>query len=207
MGDQSRKCAYSKSSSDNREGENASTFRVKEIREGEKMSIFSSRDDRCPLPSYVQAQWMDRAFENAEKAKFAGDVPVGALVVEYDKGARVNPRVIGEGFNTREKEKDPVGHAEVNAIRQAAQSRGSWRLDGCGLYVTLEPCVMCAGAILAARLDFVVFAAWDKEAGAAGSLRDVLRDSRLNHQVEVYGGVEQARGEELLRQFFMKKRS
>lgn len=110
--------------------------------------------------------------------------------------------VLGEGWNTREVDNDPAGHAEIMALRAAAQTLGSWRLEGCDLYVTLEPCTMCAGAIVAARLRRVVFGAWDEKAGAAGSIRDVLRDSRLNHQVEVVGGVRDEECARQIREFF-----
>jgi tRNA(adenine34) deaminase len=110
--------------------------------------------------------------------------------------------VIGRGRNERELHQDPTLHAEVVAIREAAAAAGDWHLTGCTLVVTLEPCVMCAGAIVAARLPTVVFGAWDEKAGAAGSLYDVLRDRRLNHRVEVYAGVEEADCGRLLREFF-----
>ena len=110
--------------------------------------------------------------------------------------------ILGEGWNTREVDNDPAGHAEIMALRAAAQALGSWRLEGCDLYVTLEPCTMCAGAIVAARVRRVIFGAWDEKAGAAGSIRDVLRDSRLNHQVEVVGGVREAECARQLREFF-----
>lgn len=129
-------------------------------------------------------EWMRRALAVAEEALNSGDVPVGALVLDADG------RVIAERRNERELSGDPTAHAEVLALRDAAAARGEWRLEGCTLVVTLEPCVMCAGAILAARVPTVVFGAWDEKAGAAGSLYDVLRDRRLNHRVEVYGGVE-----------------
>lgn len=114
--------------------------------------------------------------------------------------------VLGAGWNTREAQNDPAGHAEIMALRAAARARGSWRLDDCELYVTLEPCTMCAGAIVAARIRRVVFGAWDPKAGAAGSVRDVLRDSRLNHQVEVVGGVREEECARQLREFFDGRR-
>lgn len=110
--------------------------------------------------------------------------------------------ILGEGWNTREVDNDPAGHAEIMALRAAARALGSWRLEGCDLYVTLEPCTMCAGAIVAARVRRVIFGAWDEKAGAAGSIRDVLRDSRLNHQVEVIGGVRGEACARQLREFF-----
>lgn len=111
------------------------------------------------------------------------EIPVGALVLDPAG------KIIGRGYNTRETAQDPTGHAEINALRAAGTARGSWNLSGCTLVVTLEPCTMCAGAIVNARISRVVFGAWEPKTGAAGSVRDVLRDSRLNHQVEVIGGV------------------
>ena len=121
-------------------------------------------------------------------------------------GAREADQVIGVGWNTREAASDPAGHAEIMALRAAAEALGTWRLDGCDLYVSLEPCTMCAGAIVAARIRRVVFGAWDAKAGAAGSVRDVLRDSRLNHQVEVVGGVREEECAAQLREFFGRQR-
>lgn len=126
---------------------------------------------------------MRLALAEAEKCAAATDVPVGAVVVDADG------QVIGASFNQRELLGDPTAHAEVMALREAAMRRGGWRLDGCTLVVTLEPCVMCAGAILNARIDRVVFGADEPRTGAAGSLFDVLRDRRALHQVEVVRGV------------------
>ena len=139
---------------------------------------------------------MQAALAEARSALSTGDVPIGALVID------TNGEVIGHGRNVRERDHDPTGHAEVVALRHAAATRGSWRLEGCTLVVTLEPCVMCAGAILAARVPTVVFGAWDERAGAAGSLYDVLRDRRLNHRVEVFPGVEAEASARLLLAFF-----
>src|SRR5215472_11517694 len=125
------------------------------------------------------------------------DVPVGAVILD-EAGA-----VVGAGRNRREADCDPTAHAEIVAIRQAAQARQRWRLDGCTLFVTLEPCTMCAGAVTAARL---VFGAADPREGAAGSLWDVLQDRRLPHRVEVVGGVLADEGAELLRAFFERLR-
>ncbi|GAA1147106.1 tRNA adenosine(34) deaminase TadA [Nesterenkonia lutea] len=126
----------------------------------------------------------------------AADVPVGAVVLSAEG------ELLGEGFNTRVRDDDPAGHAEITALRAAAATRGSWRLDGCVLAVTLEPCAMCAGAIYQSRIGHVIFGAWDEKAGAAGSVFDILREPRLNHWVEVHPGV---RGQECaaqLRAFF-----
>ena len=110
--------------------------------------------------------------------------------------------LLGEGFNTRERDGDPAGHAEITALRAAARTLGTWRLDGCVLAVTLEPCPMCAGAIYQSRIEQVIFGAWDEKAGAAGSVFDVLREPRLNHWVEVHPGVLAHECAEQLRAFF-----
>ncbi|WP_233197251.1 MULTISPECIES: tRNA adenosine(34) deaminase TadA [unclassified Cryobacterium] len=141
-------------------------------------------------------EWMLLALSEARAALSSDDVPVGAVVID---AAGV---VIGRGRNERELHQDPTLHAEVVAIRQAAAHTGDWHLTGATLIVTLEPCVMCAGAILAARVPTVVFGAWDAKAGAAGSVYDVLRDRRLNHRVEVFAGVNDAECGEVLREFF-----
>jgi tRNA(adenine34) deaminase len=143
---------------------------------------------------------MDAALEEARAAIATGDVPIGAVVVD-DTGT-----VVGTGRNVREAEGDPTGHAEVVAIRAAAATRDGWRLDGCTLVVTLEPCTMCAGAAVLARLDRVVFGAHDPKAGAVGSLWDVVRDRRLNHRPEVVAGVRADESRALLDQFFSQYR-
>ena len=143
---------------------------------------------------------MQRALVLAAEAAEAAEIPVGAVVLDADG------RVVAEGRNTREATHDPTGHAEMEAIRAAAAARGSWNLDGCTLVVTLEPCVMCAGAILQARIGRVVFGAWDDKAGAAGSMYDVLRDRRLPYRAEVIGGVGEDDAVALLRAFFEDRR-
>ena len=140
---------------------------------------------------------MGKALFLANRARETGDVPVGAVVVDE------NGRIIGRGWNCREANHDPAGHAEIVALREAGRARGTWRLTGCTLIVTLEPCTMCAGAILASRIDRVVFGAWDPKAGAAGSLRDVLRDARMPHPTEVIGGVLAQEAAMQLRSFFL----
>jgi tRNA(adenine34) deaminase len=143
--------------------------------------------------------WVDAmrdALDQARLALPAGDVPVGAVVLDAD-GAR-----LGAGYNVRERDGDPSGHAELVAIRQAAAGRGSWRLSGCTLVVTLEPCTMCAGAVVLSRLDRLVFGAYDVKAGAVGSVWDVVRDRRLNHRPEVIAGVLAEESAALLREFF-----
>ncbi|MCS4484988.1 tRNA adenosine(34) deaminase TadA [Gleimia sp. 6138-11-ORH1] len=144
--------------------------------------------------------WMRRAMELAALAEQAGDVPVGALLISE------GGEVIASGFNTREAQCDPTGHAEINVLREAAQKLQRWRFSDCTLVVTLEPCTMCAGALVSARVGRVVFGAWDPAFGACGSLRDVVRDPRVNHQVEVYGGVLEVECETQLRRFFLAKR-
>lgn len=151
-----------------------------------------------PTPSDRAA--MRRALELAEEAAVAGDVAVGAVVRD------AAGTVIGQGRNLREAGHDPTAHAEIVAMREAAASLGRWNLTGCTLVVTLEPCLMCAGAALQARVDRVVFGAWDDKAGAAGSLYDVLRDRRLPHRVEVVAGVEQDAAAALLQRFFSPRR-
>lgn len=143
---------------------------------------------------------MGHALDLARSALHSGDVPVGALVVD------ATGTVVGTGQNTRERDNDPTGHAEVVALRDAAAGRGRWRLDGCTLVVTLEPCVMCAGAAVAARLDRLVFGAYDTKAGAVGSLWDVVRDRRLNHRPEVVADVRAEESAALLRDFFANRR-
>ncbi|WP_179549336.1 tRNA adenosine(34) deaminase TadA [Herbiconiux flava] len=139
---------------------------------------------------------MRAALVEARAALDTGDVPVGAIVLD------AAGTVIGVGRNEREARHDPTAHAEVLALRQAAETIGDWHLTGATLVVTLEPCVMCAGAILSARVPRVVYGAWDEKAGAAGSVYDVLRDRRLNHRVEVVAGVEAAACAALLTTFF-----
>ncbi|MDO5720726.1 MAG: tRNA adenosine(34) deaminase TadA [Actinomycetaceae bacterium] len=144
---------------------------------------------------------MGRALFLADRARSCGDVPVGAVILD-DSG-----QIIGEGWNTREAEHDPAGHAEIMALRKAAEKIGSWRLDSATLVVTLEPCTMCAGAIVLSRLRRLAFGAWDDKAGACGSIRDVVRDSRLNHQVEVISGVLADECAVQLRGFFSSRRN
>ena len=143
---------------------------------------------------------MRAALDQARAALETGDVPVGAVVLD-PVGT-----VIGTGRNVREADADPTGHAEVAALRAAAGARGEWRLDGCTLVVTLEPCTMCAGAAVLARVERLVFGAYDDKAGAVGSLWDVVRDRRLNHRPEVVAGVLAAESTALLDEFFRSHR-
>lgn len=152
-------------------------------------------------PSERDLEAMGAALLEAEAAAAEGEIPVGALILGPDGN------VIATGRNSRVIEKDPTAHAEVNAIREAARVRGDRVLDGCTLVVTLEPCVMCAGAILASRVPRVVFGAWDDKAGATGSVYDLLRDGRLPHAVpEVVGGVRAEESAALLERFFRARR-
>ncbi|MGO1266678.1 MAG: tRNA adenosine(34) deaminase TadA [Microbacterium gubbeenense] len=143
---------------------------------------------------------MRRALALAEEAAKAGEVPVGAVVTDP------SGQVIGRGRNRREETHDPSAHAEVVAMREAALAIGSWNLDGCTLIVTLEPCLMCAGTLLQARISRVVFGAWDDKAGAAGSLYDVVRDRRLPYRAEVVGGILDDETRAPLERFFRTRR-
>jgi tRNA(adenine34) deaminase len=143
---------------------------------------------------------LDRALDLARESRDVGEVPIGAVVLD-SSGA-----VLGEGRNEREQRADPTAHAEIVALRAAAAARGTWRLDGCTLVVTLEPCTMCAGALVLARVERVVFGAWNEEMGAVGTLWDVVRDRRLNHRPEVVSGVRADECAELLKVFFSSHR-
>lgn len=147
----------------------------------------------------LDRRFMAQAIELARRSLESEDVPVGALVVH-------DGRVIGRGCNQREKLADPTAHAEMLAITAAASHLGSWRLEGCTLYVTLEPCVMCAGALVLARVQRLVFGAADPKAGACGSLFEISSDPRLNHRVQTVGGVLAEPCAELLRAFFRRRR-
>lgn len=143
---------------------------------------------------------MEQALQQARTALAAGEVPVGAVVVSAEG------RILGRGFNHPISSHDPTGHAEIMAMREAARIAGNYRLTGMTLYCTLEPCVMCAGAIVHARITKVVFGAYDPKAGAAGSIYNILADPRLNHQPEVVAGVREAECRQLLQEFFIWKR-
>lgn len=151
------------------------------------------------MPPAADAALLERALELAREAAAHGDIPVGAVVVR--EGA-----VIGSGANRTARDADPTAHAELLAIRAAAASLGSWRLEGCTLYVTLEPCAMCAGAIVLSRLDRLVFGAWDEKAGMVGSVEDLVRHPRLNHRPDVLAGVRAEECGELLSRFFDGRR-
>jgi tRNA(adenine34) deaminase len=142
---------------------------------------------------------MDLALEQARRCLTWGDVPVGAVVA-------LGAHVMAEAGNERERRQDPTAHAELLALRAAASATGSWRLNGCTLYVTLEPCAMCAGGLVLARVDALVFAAADPKAGFAGSLGDLTRDARLNHRLGVVAGVRAEESSALLKDFFAARR-
>jgi tRNA(adenine34) deaminase len=142
---------------------------------------------------------MRLALEEARAAAEGGDVPVGAVIVRGDE-------ILARAGNAREREQDPTAHAEILALRRASGAIGSWHLEGCAMVVTLEPCAMCAGAIVLARLDRLVFGASDPKAGFAGSLGDLVRDGRLNHEVDVTAGVLAEECGDVLRAFFADRR-
>ena len=144
--------------------------------------------------------WMRRAIGEAEKAFEDGEVPVGAVVVR-------DHRIVGRGHNQTETLQDPTAHAEMIAISAAANTLGSWRLEGCTLYVTLEPCTMCSGAIVLARIERLVFGAADPKAGACGSLRNVVQDPRLNHRVGIVSGLLEGEISALMKTFFQNLRA
>ena len=145
-------------------------------------------------------QWMRLALDEAKRALASNDVPIGAIAIHEGM-------VIGRGYNRREADNDPTAHAEIIAIRDAAATLGTWRLDGVTLYCTLEPCAMCAGAMVLARLPRLVYAAADPKAGAAGSITDITRHHRLNHHVHVDHGLFADEAAEQLREFFRQLRA
>lgn len=151
------------------------------------------------MSELADVRMMERALDLAALAAGAGEVPVGAVV--YREG-----EILGEAANARERDADPTAHAEIVAIRMASRLLGTWRLDGCSLAVTLEPCPMCAGALVNARMARVVFGARDPKAGACGTLMDICRDARLNHRLEAVEGVLADRCSALLTSFFAARR-
>lgn len=144
-------------------------------------------------------KWMRRALAEAERALESSDVPIGAVAIYRGE-------IIGRGYNRREADQDPTAHAEMIALRETAAALGNWRLDDVTLYCTLEPCAMCAGAMVLARLPRLVYAAADPKAGAAGSVFDLTRHHRLNHRLHVDGGLYADEAAELIREFFRKLR-
>ncbi|RMH83809.1 MAG: tRNA adenosine(34) deaminase TadA [Calditrichaeota bacterium] len=151
------------------------------------------------MRNFTHEYWMDLAFKEAEKAYQAGEVPIGAVVVFEN-------RIIGRGHNSTERLQDPTAHAEVLAITAAAEYLGSRRLLDTTLYVTLEPCAMCAGAIVLARIPRLVYGASDPKAGACGTLFNIVQDKRLNHRVEVIAGIRESKCALILSDFFRKLR-
>lgn len=147
----------------------------------------------------MDSKWMSYALSLAKQASQVSEVPVGAIVVK-------NNEIIGQGFNLRESSQDPTAHAEIIAIREAAKYLQSWRLVGCELYVTLEPCIMCSGAIIQSRIERVIYATDDPKGGACHSLYDLSSDTRLNHQFTVTKGILQNESSELLKSFFRELR-
>jgi tRNA(adenine34) deaminase len=143
--------------------------------------------------------WMSEALALAAEALLADEVPVGAVVV-------MNGQIIGRGFNSVIRDHDPTAHAEIQALRHAASTVGNYRLPGASLYVTLEPCAMCAGALVNARIKTVVFGAKDPRAGAAGSIFQVLKNPLLNHQCDILGGIGAEQSAQMLREFFRARR-
>ena len=154
---------------------------------------------RAPAMDDLDERMMARALAEARSCLSWGDVPIGAVVA---RGAEL----LGAAGNQRERLQDPTAHAELVAIRQAASRLGTWRLSGCTMWVTLEPCAMCAGALVLARIDRVAFGATDPKAGFAGSVGDITRDPRLNHRLEVDSGIGAEESSELLRAFFASRR-
>ena len=155
------------------------------------------------MPGDERAQdlmFMRMALEEAARAAAAGEVPIAALVVQ-------DSQVLAQAHNCRELWQDPTAHAEVIAIRAAATAIGTWRLTGTTLYVTVEPCAMCIGAIILARISRVVFGAWDPKAGACGSVFDFTNEPRLNHRVEILGGLLEQESQALIQQFFRELRT
>lgn len=144
-------------------------------------------------------EFMELAFLEAKKALKEREVPIGAVVVKNDK-------VIGKGYNLKEEKQDPTAHAEIIAIREASQKIGSWRLEDCEIFVTLEPCPMCVGAMLQSRIERLVFAAYDSKGGAVGSLYDLSNDDRFNHTIKVKSGFMKEKSSKMLKKFFKSLR-
>ena len=147
----------------------------------------------------IDKQYMEEALIEAQKAFDMGEIPVGAVIVK-------DGQIVGRGHNTTESDKDPTCHAEIAAIREAAKTLGGWRLPGCSMYVTTEPCSMCAGAIVLARIERLYVGTMDPKAGACGSLMNIVCDERLNHQVQLETGIMQEECSEILKRFFRQLR-
>ncbi|MHB8304033.1 MAG: tRNA adenosine(34) deaminase TadA [Acidobacteriaceae bacterium] len=160
----------------------------------------SAPRDACSPPRVSDEHWMRLALEQARLAQDAGEVPVGALLLDS------SGKLLAEGQNRVIRDNDPTAHAEIVAIRAAGQALGNYRLEHCSLFVTLEPCAMCSGAMVHARIQSLVFGTFDPKAGAAGSVLSVLNHPQLNHRMELNGGVLQAECGDLLRAFFQSRR-
>jgi len=165
----------------------------------ERMAPYNERIGQLQKRGTFGAAVMLTAIEEAQRGAREGEVPVGALILKEN-------RVIGVGHNLPIAMSDPTAHAEIVALRDACAYLGDYRLDGADLYVTLEPCVMCVGALINARIDRVYYGARDEKAGALGSVYDIGRDGRLNHRIEVYGGIMSTEATEVLRDFFKARR-
>jgi len=163
------------------------------------MFMTDTQENSAGMPSGEEAAWMELALEQAALAAAAGEVPVGALVIK-------DGEIIGRGHNRNLLENDPTAHAEIVALRQAAARLGNHRLTGCVMVATIEPCSMCAGALIHARIARLVYGASDPKAGAAGSVLSVINHSSLNHQMEVTAGVLASRCSGILQDFFRRKR-
>lgn len=161
--------------------------------------IHNSQQKQVDRPSLVHSRFMEEAVKEAKKAEARGEVPIGAVIVREE-------RIVGRGHNLRETTKDATAHAELIAIRNASETLNAWRLLDCTLYVTLEPCPMCAGAIVQARIPRVVFGAYDPKAGCAGTLMNLLQDARFNHRAEVISGIMEDLCGKLLSDFFRRLR-
>ena len=148
------------------------------------------------LTKEEKEKYMKLAFEQAKLAQEQAEVPIGAIIVDEEG------KVVGSGYNRRELDQDAIQHAEIIAIRQACQNLGSWRLNGCSLFVTLEPCAMCAGAIINSRIQNVFYGAFDPKAGAAGSVTNLFEVEKFNHHPQVYGGLFKNQAADLLKNFF-----
>ncbi|QDT64579.1 tRNA adenosine(34) deaminase TadA [Calycomorphotria hydatis] len=167
--------------------------------------MIAEADSPPPNPLSPHEAWMRKALDQAIRAFDEDEVPVGAIVVQGNP--LLDGKVIGEGYNQREQLNDPTAHAEMIAITQAAEAMGSWRLENCTLYVTLEPCPMCAGAIVQARIPTVIYGTDDPKAGACQSLYQITDDNRLNHRCTVLPGVLADDAKALLQEFFRQKRA
>lgn len=154
-------------------------------------------------------RFMREALKQARKAAALGEVPIGCVVVQtrdYETGAEIEPRIVGRGYNRRNTDKNTLNHAELTAIKRASRKLGDWRLEGCTLYVTLEPCQMCSGALVQSRMDRCVIGCMNPKAGCAGSILNILQMPEFNHQVEITGGVLEEECSQVLKDFFKELR-